>query len=267
MQSISSIFIDNFRGLRDFRMEGAQMFNLLVGPSEIGKTTVLEAIELTSFGELGGVNFLNQLRGARIENERDVIVAAASFFHNFRPTPISMEITTIPNDAFGGMLFKMEVVPVKGNDVISHNGARGTKITNPFLTGLDQFNGLKCSAEISGAVIAKGHKFMHPQGRDMLSEEYKMEQNIAHAGEAGGGALLSQEEINNIRWASYLVRHPMPAVAVNMAMVNKKKDAVIEILRMINPHIKNIATIGDTAYIDIGLEQMVILVTVIEMCP
>ena len=131
MQSISSIFIDNFRGLRDFRMEGAQMFNLLVGPSEIGKTTVLEAIELTSFGELGGVNFLNQLRGARIENERDVIVAAASFFHNFRPTPISMAITTIPNDAFGAACSSKWKSSLSRAMmlILSHNGARGTKIT------------------------------------------------------------------------------------------------------------------------------------------
>lgn len=255
---ISSIAIDNFRGLRDFRMEGARMFNFLVGPSEIGKTTVLEAIDIMSFGNSSDVNVLNLMRGARIDGENDAIVAAASFFHNFRPIPVSMMVTRAGDKHFDkDVHFRVEMTPVKGNDVVSHNEMRGMQAPNPFLTGLSQFNGLKFSVEMSGAVVGKGHKFMRPHGRDMRSSAYEMSQEIARADKADSP--LSQEEIKNLRWDSFLIRHPLSITkgAIEMTTVNKKKDAVIEILRMINPDIRDIAVVGDAAYMDIGLEKMV----------
>lgn len=255
MSFISSIAIDNFRGLRDFQMEGARMFNLLVGPSEIGKTTVLESLDIMSFGHFLDVNLLNLMRGAQIENENDAIVAAASLFHNFRPVPISMAITRARDDTFEDMDIRVEIVPVKGDTVVSHSDMRGIQITNPFLAGFDQFDGLKLSVEMSGAVVAKGHKFIRPRRKDMQSGAYEMSQDIARADETS--TPLSQEEIKNLRWDSYMVHHPMPKEGIDMATMNKKKNAIVEILMAIDPKIIDVATVSDTAYMDIDLEKMV----------
>ncbi len=43
---ISSIHIEGYRGFQDFRMEGLGRVNLLVGPNNGGKTSVLEAVYL-----------------------------------------------------------------------------------------------------------------------------------------------------------------------------------------------------------------------------
>ena len=45
MRLIESLHIEAFRGLRDLRLEGLGQINLLVGPNNCGKTSVLESID------------------------------------------------------------------------------------------------------------------------------------------------------------------------------------------------------------------------------
>ncbi len=41
-----SVSIKNFRGFQDFRLEGLERFNLLLGRNNAGKTSILEAMFL-----------------------------------------------------------------------------------------------------------------------------------------------------------------------------------------------------------------------------
>jgi AAA15 family ATPase/GTPase len=42
--SLDSVTIDGFRGLRNLRLDNLGLINILVGPNNCGKTSVLEAL-------------------------------------------------------------------------------------------------------------------------------------------------------------------------------------------------------------------------------
>ena len=44
--SLDNVMIDGFRGLKNFRLDGLGLINVLVGPNDSGKTSVLEALSI-----------------------------------------------------------------------------------------------------------------------------------------------------------------------------------------------------------------------------
>ena len=44
--SLDNVTINGFRGLKDLRLEGLGLINVLVGPNNCGKTSVLEALSI-----------------------------------------------------------------------------------------------------------------------------------------------------------------------------------------------------------------------------
>src|SRR5271166_6028975 len=44
--SLDNVTINGFRGLKDLRLEGLGLMNVLVGPNNCGKTSVLEALSI-----------------------------------------------------------------------------------------------------------------------------------------------------------------------------------------------------------------------------
>src|SRR5437773_7336880 len=44
--SLDNVTIDGFRGLRNFHLDGLGLINILVGPNNSGKTSVLEALSI-----------------------------------------------------------------------------------------------------------------------------------------------------------------------------------------------------------------------------
>jgi hypothetical protein len=48
---IASVSIENFRGVREGGVEGLAPISILVGPNNTGKSTVLEAIAATGYGQ------------------------------------------------------------------------------------------------------------------------------------------------------------------------------------------------------------------------
>ena len=65
------------------------MFNLLVGPSELGKTTVLEVSPFLHQILIRALALID-CGGASINNEFDARSALATLFHKLSPDPIRL---------------------------------------------------------------------------------------------------------------------------------------------------------------------------------
>ena len=259
MSPISGVHIDNFRGLRDFHLEGARMFNLLVGPSEIGKTSVLEAMFLvTGAGDIAGcVNLNRHARGAIVQTQDDAIAAAASFFHEFRPLPVLLSVE-IETNTFGTVRVDGQIVPVLGDAVVTEKdvsvfGAQGAN----SLLAEGSFNGLKASIKMSGKISGKGHSFLRLNEYPVRADPFVMEEPVSRNGKGKKRSPLSEEETGELRSASLFVNQPMQGIAIEKALANKKTKDVVDVLKRINPDIADVAMIGNKAHVDIGLEKMV----------
>lgn len=253
MSVISGISIDNFRGLRDFQLKGARQFNLLVGSSEIGKTSVLEAINLLSVAShMGNCLDTNRFRGAVIGDQHDAALAVASLFHNFRLSTITLSATI--NGALGEVNAKAEFAPFMSGKEVSQNGGDILGIQHNDLTKAGVFNALKRTVEFTGAVSGKGHQFLNLQD-NAGAEPYIGENPIVRTAKK---TALSGEDLVPLLWGTLLVRAPSLQVAVREATRHKKKDAVLEVIRKINPQIADFAPDGDKLpLVDIGLDKMV----------
>ena len=259
MPLISGVHIDNFRGLRDFHLEGARMFNLLVGPSEIGKTSVLEAIsQATGVGNITGCVDINRhARGAIVQNQGDAVAAVASFFHEFRPLPILLDME-IGTTTFGVVRIDTQIVPVLGDTIVTEKdaGVFGAQRATSLLAD-GSFNGLKHSVKVSGTISGKGHGFVRLNGQAPHADSFVMEELISHNGKGKKKTPLSEEEMGELRCAALFVNQPMHGIAIEMALANKKTKEIVQVLQMINSNILDVAMIGNKAHVDIGLEKMV----------
>lgn len=257
MSPISGVHIDNFRGLRDFHLEGARMFNLLVGPSEIGKTSVLEAIHLLSIASniRNGLD-MNRLRGAVIEDQHDAAFALASLFYKFRLSTITLG-TTITG-ALGKVDVKVEFVPFMDDSEVSRKEPGVLGIQSGDLTKSDIFNALKRTVEFTGAVTGRGHNFLRLQESGNHTEPFVEEKPITHIGKTGPTS-LSVDEGLFLLWNALFVRTPSLQDAAREATRHKKKQEVIDIVRKINPQISDFSPDGERRMplVDIGLEKMV----------
>ena len=89
---LKNIRIKNLRGFRDFQMENLGLFNLFVGPNNLGKTTALEAIwSLLSLGDTElSVRISHWLRNAQMPDMDAARHILSSFFHKMKADKISL---------------------------------------------------------------------------------------------------------------------------------------------------------------------------------
>lgn len=253
---ISSIAIDNFRGLRDFRMEGAApVFNLLVGPSEIGKTTVLEAMGLMSVpANMMRVIEINRLRGVAVNSQIDAVAASASLFYKFHLQPIELQAAI--KSELGDVQMNVEITPVMDDKVVSYQDT-DTQMRGVASASTGRFDGLKYAVEFTGAVSGEGYYFLRFRDNDINLEPFVEKAKLCRADKTGGKHALSATEEKLLLLNPILIRSPDPQTAISEATVNKKKPAIVEILRKINPQIAGFDLSDKAPLIDIGLDQMV----------
>ena len=89
---LQNIRIKNLRGFRDFQMENLGLFNLFVGPNNLGKTTALEAIwSLLLLGKTELFVRISQwLRHAQMPDTDAARHILSSFFHKMKVDKISL---------------------------------------------------------------------------------------------------------------------------------------------------------------------------------
>ena len=259
LMPIKEIHIENFRGLRDFKMEGARMFNLLVGPSELGKTTVLEGITIAA-SILDSCLGVNKMRGASIENESDVRNALATLFHNLSPDPIRLGLCLNSDICSGDYMLNRSIVAESMNRIVPYNEVSlDEKIHANSKVSLDNFNGLHAetifSRNIKGKLINR--VMLSKNGFEHNKPEFVEKLHIKRN---GSFSAMEDSEISNLGGEShpFFLRHNDATTAIKVATEYKKKAFIIEALQRINRRIADFAVVADSQpLVDIGLSKMV----------
>ena len=256
--TIKEIHIKNFRGLRDFKMEGARMFNLLVGPSELGKTTVLEGMAIAALG-IDSCLGVNRLRGASINNEFDAHSALETLFHKLSPDPIRLGLR-LNSDICGDYMLNKSIVAELMDRVVSYNDpSLDEKIHTNSKVSLENFNGLCAKTTISGNIEGEfiNRVLLDKNGFEHNKPEFVKELRIKRD---GNFIDMKKLELSNLDEEShtYFLPHNNVATAIKIATKYKKKDFIIKALRRINPSIADFALSEDPQLlVDIGLSKMV----------
>ena len=258
LMPIKDIHIKNLRGLRDFKMEGARMFNLLVGPSELGKTTVLEGVAIVALG-LDLCLGVNRMRGASINNEFDARSALATLFHKLSPDPIRLELG-FNSDICGDYMLNKSIVAELINRVVSYNDpSLDEKIHANSKVSLDNFNGLCDKTTFSGNIKGEytNRVMLSKQGFEHNKPEFVEGPRIKRDGNFFD---MEDSEVSNLdkESRSCFLRYTDATTAINIATEYKKKAFIIEALQRINRRIADFATTADPQpLVDIGLSKMV----------
>ncbi len=244
-QHLDKLRISGFRGLSSLDLDDLGSFNILLGANDVGKTSTLEAIFLL----LGFPNLELPMRVQHdwrkyLRYEFDVL---SPFFHEFD-------------------VDKQIMLEAQSRDSTERN----LKISAPYAQAIQRVesdtNGDPKKIQRDGQAgiqssssIPSGSRFLQYDATVKLASE-KDPMSFC-------GRLVMRED-DPITWEPNTVADMLIPVRYFVAhygydggiiadvIINKKTDRLLEYLRVINPRIENITVSGNTAYLDIGLKEM-----------
>lgn len=247
-QHFDKLTIRGFRGLSSLELEELGTFNLLLGANDIGKTSVLEAIFLLT-------GFANLQLPIRVNNWRNYVVHDfddLSLFFNDLNTEAPIEIEAL---AGSGERRTLSIAADTAETAIEQrleSGGNGDA---------SSVRGARGAADRSTTSIPSGrHALLYratveraPSGRP-----FSFSGRLAVRDGELETAIDPQSGVEEIIPARFIFSsHGYSSEAIAEVLVNKKKDELIEYLRIINSRIEDIAISGNFVHADIGLRRMV----------
>ena len=244
-----SVSIRRFRGLEHVELKDLGAVNLLVGANGSGKTSVLEAIFL-----LSGLADARMI--IRVQNQRNYIIREfddlSVMFHDLdinRPIELS---AVAPSSAKRRTLSISAPYAETVGDTIDQNGegttSRQTRIPHVASSSAPgRRRVFLYEAEMAQREVEKPLSFacrlaIMEDGRINITpapfeEERIRQQMIIPSSLLRPGLGHDSEEVSRV-------------------IVEKKKEKLIEIIRRIDPQIRDVSTRGDVTYFDTGLDKM-----------
>ena len=228
---LNSLEIRNFRAFRHLRVERLGRINLIVGKNNVGKTSLLEAISLYSYGSQPDiVNQQLELRDEMSRPDRD------------RPSPesVNRRLLALRHLFFGrkniaerdepivigAVNDQDKVVMIRAGWYTEEKGSgRDGEQLRPLKS--DEYSGLK--ARIPALVTARGAK---PPVYFRLDEGFSVVhfwRDIVNCQSVRSSG-LSNEEIN-VLW--------------DQISLTEKEDDVLKALRIIAPQVERVSLVGD----------------------
>jgi len=227
---IKDIHIQNYRGIKDLKIKDFKRINLLVGDNNSGKTSVLEAIGLSSNYNITGVVAFESFRESgrlpqiqvfdpKLWSNFEYLFHEKSFSEGFK---ISLTIKNETSESEDNITLKC----ILSKEV-------GKFLGTPVVAVIDQ-----------------------NQNNSLIAEYTENEKNPVVLGYSRDG---TSNQISGARIfvGVSLISTATPSPEELMAMMKKvveKNDEVLfsKIAQVIDPKIKNIKTAGDEIYADIG---------------
>ncbi len=256
---IDNLTIHRFRGLRNVELSGLGRINLIVGPNNSGKTTVLEAVS----------TFCQPL---------DVWawLGAASWNREVPPQGVSMPERTrwlFPNDMgmsrgeFGDAEYGTRVSGA-GRCPILEVRALGEEITQ-FTNGTDHSSPSSTAPPLPSAAIRSGHGlrlYVEPSAAMHFGPEIQSFGPVTQYFELWEGEAFVVRGPTNKRfsipteWVNVLSHHVrfQTAAWLGQAFVERRKDSALEMIRHFDPGIRDVelVTSGGSTGVYVDHEQL-----------
>lgn len=225
MATFRSIHIRNFRGFQDFQIKDLRKFNLFVGPNEVGKTNILEALyALSCHGAIGSLISDPLRRCALRRNRKEEQIHQASLFHNMqtsRPIELSGELDssgkTIRLDAATKMLPPDGMTPYKAE-------SEAAEKQRPFYDGCPSFNQMQTEWKLTSS-----------HGRHLVSGSSKTKIT-----DKGIECKETSGNMDDTHVRAIVCTQQDAAYAVDELQSNDKMESVVTTLRLIEPSLKSI---------------------------
>ena len=245
---LHAIEIRRFRGLAQLELERLGAFNLLLGANDIGKTSVLEAVFLLA-------GFADVQSPVRLQNWRNLLVQdfddLGLLFHGLAvDAPVAL---TAHSDG-----------PVKRRTLeISAAATAGGVEAQPAGNGNGSaismtsavHNGDQSSSTVAaGARVLRYDATVEPRQGSRTYFAATLEVIDGDLRATSSGTPAAEPTIP----ARYVgPRTEYDGVAIADVTVAKKADRLIRYLQAIDPRVQGVATNGNVAYVDVGLERMI----------
>ena len=231
--------IRRFRGLRTLDLHDLAAFNVFVGPNDVGKTSVLEAIFLLSGS--GNINL-----PIRVQNFRDYIVpdidGLSSFFHRLETTRgIELSADVLDPRQHRKLSISapredttVDIAPLPTRTATSIQSSSSIPSNNRVLrydVTIENAHDEQSPLSFSGKLVDQGKNFSVEMTPSLPSGSI-IPATFLHAG------------------------FNYDSTSIGDVIVNKKDAALLKYLQIINPRIERISADGQLAYLDIGLDKM-----------
>ncbi|MDE0221274.1 MAG: AAA family ATPase [Spirochaetaceae bacterium] len=243
---LHAIEIRRFRGLAQLELDGLGAFNLLLGANDIGKTSVLEAVFLLA-------GFADVQSPVRLQNWRNLLVQdfddLGLLFHGLDvDAPVAL---TAHSDG-----------PVKRRtlEISAAATARGVEAQQAGNGSASSMTSAVHNGDQSSSTVAAGARVLRydatvePRQGSPTYFAATLEVSDGDLRAASSGTPAAEPTIS----ARYIgPRTEYDGAVIADVTVDKKADRLIRYLRAINPRVQSVATNGNVAYVDVGLERMI----------
>ena len=239
---LRSVRIQRFRGLDDLELNDMGLFNVLVGPNDVGKTTVLEALyTLVQFGDPEVANKVQSLRHIDVTKFEQLRL----LFAELSDTPIKISAQLGGVLEYCHLTLSPHVRKNHRNEFQPTKGVESARLVERVTSNLsptpdNRYNGLIGVTEL--------------KERDSL-EPLKITMSVVIDDRR---IAYTPGSIANMMSAGMVNANFGYDVGVIDHLVMKKKEGeLVGLLQKINPRIERVASVGDVIYVDVGLSQMV----------
>ena len=241
------IEIDRFRGLTQLELDGLGAFNLLLGANDVGKTSVLEAVFLLA-------GFADVQSPVRLQNWRNLLVQdfddLGLLFHGLDvDTPVAL--TAHSNGAVKRRTLEISAAATAGG-VEAQPAGNGNGSASSMTSAIH--NGDQSSSVAAGARVLRYDATVEPRQGSPTYFAATLEVSDGDLRAASSGTPAAEPTIP----ARYVgPRTEYDGAAIADVAVAKKADRLIRYLQAIDPRVQGVATNGNVAYVDVGLERMI----------
>lgn len=245
-QHVNKIEISGFRGLERLELDELGTFNVLLGANDVGKTSVLEAMFLLS-------GFANPMSAITVHNWRNLRVNdfddLALFFHD-------LDVDTLIRLAAhssGPVEFQELKLTAEHEKIEIDIGSQ--HITNGGDGSARQAGAASSSTIPAGPRVLRFNATVKP--RQGAPESFSNAIRVVT-----GDNIRYVEPLNPVNKQTMSVRYAMATSGyasdvIGNVIVQKKEEALVKFLQIINPRITDIAVNSNIAYADTGLDEMI----------
>ena len=219
--------IRRFRGIEDLELSGLGKVNILLGANDVGKTSILEAVILIA-------DPAEPRRLIKVQNRRGYPVRRAD------------DLASV----FLDLDFSREAVIEARTGI--HVGRRKLEISAPDM---------EYSIDVDDDLEFHGRRVLNYRIEfQNSSQEIPRSSHIelVHDGNTWGEGDKSHDEVtvDKIKANLIIPTSGYDAGQIGRLVVNKKDQLLVDYLQHINPRVAKISVLGNMAYLDIGLAQM-----------